>query len=88
MSHRDYINVLHGHMAQLVARFPCKEEVIGSTPVASTFFGLKYLPWRLNEKEKCLYRRVTTVKVSELFNVPFFSFYTTGLAIHLSLIHI
>ena len=22
-------------MAQLVARFPCKEEVIGSTPVAS-----------------------------------------------------
>ena len=24
-----------GHMAQLVARFPCKEEVIGSIPVAS-----------------------------------------------------
>ena len=27
-------------MAQLVARFPCKEEVIGSIPVASIFFFL------------------------------------------------
>ena len=29
---------LSGHMAQLVARFPCKEEVIGSIPVASIYF--------------------------------------------------
>ena len=28
---------IHGQMAQLVARIPCKDEVIGSTPVLSRF---------------------------------------------------
>lgn len=42
---------IHGQMAQLVARIPCKDEVIGSTPVLSiTFFFEKSMNIFPNKK--------------------------------------